>query len=445
MSGASKPNNISTKQDRIAELARQLAGKALSSLAHHIDIEWLEEAHERTRKDAAPGVDGVTAKDYEKELGGNLARLLDVAKAGTYRAPPVRRVQIPKGDGKMRPLGIPTHEDKVLQRAVMMVLEPIYEREFYDFSYGFRPGRSAHDALEAVWKGLMNMGVRWVLDVDVQSFFDTLDHRQCQEMLRKRVSDGVLGRLVGKWLNAGVLDGGIVSRMEAGTPQGGVISPLLANIYLHEVLDTWWVKEVQPRLRGRAFLVRYADDFVIGFEHEDDARRVHAALPKRFERFGLRIHPEKTRLVRFERPRGDERPPAGPGQTRSFDFLGFTHFWGKSKKGKAVVVRQTMRSRFSRTVKTIAAWLRRHIHEPLANQAKKIADALRGHDSHFGITGNAHALGKLRFAIQRIWWRRLCRRSQKGYVPWSHFYKVILARYPMPPPRVVHSYGSAKL
>jgi retron-type reverse transcriptase len=260
MSGAPKPNNISTKQDRIAKLAQQMPGTALRTLAHHIDVEWLTEAHRRTRKDAAPGVDGVTAEAYERDLEGNLDRLLGAAKTGQYRAPPVRRVEIPKSDGKTRPLGIPTHEDKVLQRAVAMVLEPIYESEFYDFSYGFRPGRSAHQALEALWRGLMNKRIGWVLDVDVQSFFDTLDHQLCRDLLSKRVSDGVIVRLVGKWLNAGVLEGGVVRRSAAGTPQGGVISPLLANIYLHEVLDRWWVEDVLPRMRGEAFLIRYADD-----------------------------------------------------------------------------------------------------------------------------------------------------------------------------------------
>jgi RNA-directed DNA polymerase len=451
MSGASEPTSISTKQDRIAKLARQMPEKALSSLAHHIDIEWLKEAHKRTRKDAAPGVDGQTAEDYEKELGSNLQRLLEAAKSGTYRAPPVRRVEIPKGDGKMRALGIPTHEDKVLQRAVKMVLEPIYEGDFYPFSYGYRPGRSAHQALEALWKGLMDMGDSWVLDVDVQSFFDTLDHQRCQEMLRERVSDGVIGRLVGKWLNAGVLTDGVYRREELGTPQGGVISPLLANIYLHVVLDRWWVEEVLPRLRGKAFLIRYADDFVICFEHEDDARRVQAVLPKRFERYGLRIHPDKTRLVRFARPKDGDVPPSGPGMTRSFDFLGFTHHWGRGRttkkmKSKQVVKRRTMRSRFARMVKSIAEWLRQHLHETLANQAKQLGAMLRGHYAYYGITGNADALARLFYAVKLVWWKSLCRRSQRGKILLDHFYKVILARYPLPEPTVVHSaFRSAKL
>lgn len=446
MTGTQQPETISTKQDRIAKLAQQKPDEALRTLAHHIDIEWLREAHRRTRKDAAPGVDGVTAKDFEQELEGNLERLLDAAKKGTYRAPPVRRVQIPKSDGKMRPLGIPTHEDKVLQRAVAMVLEPIYEKDFHDFSYGFRPGRSAHQALEELWRGLMHKNIGWVLDVDVQSFFDTLDHQICRDLLRKRVSDGVIIRLVGKWLNAGVLDGGVVRRAELGTPQGGVISPMLANIYLHEVLDEWWVRDVLPRMRGQAFLIRYADDFVICFELESDAKKVHAVLPKRFAQYGLNLHPEKTRLLRVARPRGGVTQKSGPGRSRSFDFLGFTHVWGKSRKGKPAVERSTMRTRFSRTVQAITEWLRKHLHEPLTVQARHLAEKLRGHDSYYGITGNFRALERLRYVVKLVWWKLLCRRSQRGHIRAEHFYKGILVRHPLPPPRVVHSvYRSANL
>ncbi|WP_434417681.1 group II intron reverse transcriptase/maturase [Nannocystis pusilla] len=445
MSGTPKPNNISTKQDRIAKLAQQMPGTALRTLGHHIDGEWLTEAHRRTRKDAAPGVDGVTAEAYERDLEGNLERLLGAAKTGQYRAPPVRRVEIPKGDGKSRPLGIPTHEDKVLQRAVAMVLEPIYESDFYDFSYGFRPGRSAHQALEALWRGLMNKRIGWVLDVNVQSFFDTLDHQVCRDLLSKRVSDGVIVRLVGKWLNAGVLEGGVVRRTAAGTPQGGVISPLLANIYLHEVLDRWWVEDVLPRMRGQAFLIRYADDFVICFEHEDDARNVQAVLPKRFEQYSLRLHPDKTRLLRFERPRGDDARRSGPGQSRSFDFLGFTHTWAKTRRGGWAVLRSTMRSRFTRAVRAITSWCRQHLHAPLAHQAKMLAAKLRGHDQYYGITGNFRALRSLRHWVQLAWWKSLRRRSQRGLSA-ARFSRLILARFPLPPPRVVHSvYRSANL
>lgn len=439
MSGVSEPSSISTKQDQIAKLAQQLQGKALTSIAHHIDSTWLEEAHRRTRVSAAPGVDGQTSEGYERDLPANLARLLEAAKSGTYRAPPVRPVAIPKGSGGTRTLGIPTHEDKVLQRAVVMALEPIYEQEFFDFSYGFRPGRSAHQALETLWQGLMTKRIGWVLDVDVQSFFDTLDHRCCQEMLRQRVSDGVIVRLVGKWLNAGVLEGGVVRRRDKGTPQGGVISPLLANIYLHHVLDAWWVQEVLPRMRGQAFLIRYADDFVVCFEREDDARRVQAVLPERFQKYGLTLHPEKTRLLRFERPAKRGALPASvPGSVRSFDFLGFTHHWAKARSGSWVVLRRTMRSRFTRTLGAIAEWCRQHMHEPLAYQVKMLGMKLRGHDAYFGITGNSGMIWKLRHFVKLIWWKHLRRRSQR-ILNANTFYKVILARYPLPPARAVHS------
>ena len=296
--------DVSTKQQRIAELAQQMSGKALTSLSHHIDGAWLLEAWRRTRQDGAVGVDGQSAQQYAENLHGNLADLLNRAKSGSYKAPPVRRVNIPKGDGKStRPIGIPTIEDKVLQRAIVMALEPIYEADFKSCSYGFRPGRSAHDALEALWKQSMGAWherpVQWVLDVDIKSYFDTLDHTHLRQILDKRIRDGVIRRLIDKWLKAGVMDKGTLSYKEEGTPQGGVISPLLSNIYLHEVLDQWFENEVQPRMKGRAFLVRYADDFVIGFDNEQDARRVLQVLPQRFERYGLTLHPEKTRLVEF--------------------------------------------------------------------------------------------------------------------------------------------------
>jgi len=335
MAGTPTPETISTKIERIATLARQMPGVALRTLAHHIDIDWLKEAHRRTRKDGAAGVDGQTAEEYAANLESNLQSLLDRAKSGDhYRAPPVRRVHIPKGDGsKTRPIGIPTFEDKILQRAVVMVLEPVYEQDFMDCSYGFRPGRSAHQALEALWKQTMAMGGGWVLEADIENFFGSVDHAKLREVLSQRVRDGVLIRLIGKWLKAGVMEEGVVYHPDTGTPQGGVASPLLANVFLHEVVDVWFEREVKPRMRGRATLFRYADDLVMVFETEEDARRVADVLPKRFEKYGLRLHPEKTRLVRFERP--GPKPPSddggeGPG---SFDLLGFTHFWGRSQKG----------------------------------------------------------------------------------------------------------------
>ncbi len=331
MADAQKSDPVSTQQRRLAELAARSPQLGFTSLNHYLDLPWLFQACNRTRGDGAPGVDGLTGADYGANLVGNLQSLLDRAKSGTYRAPPVRRVHIPKGTGnETRPIGIPTFEDKVLQRAVVMALEPIYEQDFLDCSYGFRPGRSAHTALQSLWQQAMALGGCWVVEVDIRKFFDTLDHAHLRQLLRQRVRDGVLLRLIDKWLQAGVLEDGDISHPEAGTPQGGVISPLLANVYLHYVLDVWFEQEVKPRLKGRAFLVRYADDFVMGFACEEDARRVLDVLPQRFGKYGLTIHPDKTRLVPFVRP-ADRPAPAGSGTVPSpgsFDFLGFTHLLG---------------------------------------------------------------------------------------------------------------------
>jgi len=440
MAGTSTPESVSTKLERIAKLARQMPSAALRTLAHHIDIEWLHEAYRRVRKDGAVGVDGQTAEEYARELESNLQKLLDRAKAGDpYRAPPVRRVYIPKGDGtKVRPIGIPTFEDKVLQKAVAMVLEAVYEQDFLDCSYGFRPGRGAHDALEALWHQTMAMGGGWILEADIEKFFDSVDHAKLREVLSQRVSDGVLTRLVGKWLKAGVMEEGRVRHPETGTPQGGVISPILANIFLHEVLDVWWERDVRPRLRGRTAIVRYADDFVLVFETEEDARRVAEVLPKRFEKYGLRLHPEKTRLVRFTRPDSEPResgPGAGPC---SFDLLGFRHFWGKSRKGNWVVKKKTAKDRFARTLHRIAEWCRAHRHDPIENQHATLARKLRGHDAYYGVTGNGVALVMLRQHVRRIWQKWLSRRSWASPVPWEDMNR-LLRLFPLPPARVVHS------
>ena len=438
MTGTSTPESVSTKLERIAKLAKQMPGAALRTLAHHIDIEWLKEAHRRVRKDGALGVDGQTAAEYAQNLEGNLQSLLDRAKSGDrYRAPPVRRVHIPKGNGKTRPLGIPTFEDKVLQKAVAMVLEAVYEQDFLSCSYGSRPNRSAHEALAALWNATMAVGGGWVLEADIEKFFDSVDHTKLREVLSQRVSDGVLIRLIGKWLNAGVMEEGVVRHPESGTPQGGVISPLLANVYLHEVLDVWWEREVKPRLRGRAELIRYADDFVMVFETEEDARKVADVLPKRFEKYGLRLHPEKTKLVRFQKPE-DREPPKGGNETTSFDLLGFTHFWGKSLKGSWVVKRSTAKDRFSRTLQRISEWCRANRHMPIQEQHAALTRKLRGHDAYFGITGNARALSTLRLRVRRIWHKWLARRAWKSAWTWTRM-TTLLAHFPLPPARVVHS------
>lgn len=440
MASASKLDTVSTRQQRIAELAKQSPQMGFTSLAYHMDLDWLREAYRRTRKDGAVGVDGQPATDYEKDLEGNLRSLLDRAKSGTYRAPPVRRVHIPKGtSGDTRPIGIPTLEDKVLQRAVVMVLEAVYEQDFHDCSYGFRPGRSAHQALDALWRQTMRTGGGGILEVDIRKFFDTLDHAHLRELLQRRVRDGVLLRLVGKWLNAGVLEDGNLSYPEAGSPQGGVISPLLANVYLHYVLDEWFAREVQPRLKGRAFLIRYADDFVIGFTLEEDARRVMAVLPQRFGKYGLTVHPDQTQLVAFRPQRRvaceGQPPEAGPG---TFTLLGFTHYWGCSRKGSWVLKRKTAASRFTRALRTITQWCRQHRHEPIAQQHQTLSQKLRGHFAYYGITGNYVMLSRFRYAVTRVWRKWLGRRKRAGPISWSRFAQ-LLERYPLPASVIVHS------
>ena len=428
---------ISTRQQKIAELARRAPQMVLLTLAHHIDLKWMEEAYRRTRKDGAVGVDGVTAAHYEEQLQANLSDLLERFKSGRYRAPPVRRVHIPKeGTKKTRPIGIPTLEDKVLQRAVLMVLEPVYEQDFLDCSYGFRPGRSAHQALQALWSGLMASGGGWVIDLDIQAFFDNIDRTHLAAILDQRVRDGVIRRTIGKWMKAGVMEEGVLSYPERGSPQGGVISPLLSNLYLHEVLDGWFEHEVKPRLRGRAFLVRFADDALLAFEREEDARRVLDVLPERFARFGLRLHPEKTRLVDFRRPAGSGA--SGPQPRRSFDLLGFSHYWGRSRKGRWVIKRKTAKARFSRAVRRVNQWCRQHRHLPVAAQQVALSRQLRGHAAYYGITGNSAALSRLRYEVQRCWRKWLSRRSRKAGLNWTVF-KRLLARYPLPTLRVVQA------
>jgi group II intron reverse transcriptase/maturase len=439
MTRALEREHISTKQQKIAELARSAPQMVLLTLAHHIDLMWMEEAYRRTRKDGAVGVDGVTAAQYEERLQENLGDLLERFKSGSYRAPPVKRVHIPKDGAKnqTRPIGIPTLEDKVLQRAVLMVLEPVYEQDFLDCSYGFRPGRSAHQALEALWRELMGMGGAWVIDLDIRAFFDSMDRTHLNAFLDHRVRDGVIRRALGKWMQAGVMEAGVISYPEQGSPQGGVISPLMSNVYLHEVLDRWFECEVKPRLRGRAVMVRFADDALLAFAREDDARRVLEVLPKRFARFGLTLHPEKTRLVDFRSPVRTDTTSGSPRE-RSFDLLGFTHVWGRSRTGRWVVKRKTAKTRFSRALRRIGEWCRRNRHRPVAEQQEGLSRKLRGHDAYYGITGNARALSRLRYEVNRRWRQWLGRRSHAAPLDWSAFNR-LLQRYPLPPVRVVHS------
>jgi group II intron reverse transcriptase/maturase len=386
-------------------------------------------------------VDGQTAQEYAVNLEGNLQSLLDRFKSGSYKAPPVRRVHIPKGDGKAtRPIGIPTFEDKVLQRAVAMVLEAIYEQDFRACSYGFRPKRSAHDALEDLWRLLTREFSGVVLEVDIKGYFDAIQHRQLGEILDLRVRDGVLRRAIGKWLNAGVLEEGSVTHPEAGTPQGGVVSPILSNVYLHEVLDKWFEDVVVPRLSGRARLFRYADDFVVVFSDEEDARRVMRTLPLRFAKYGLTIHPEKTKVVPFRRPPRDPGPQGPDPQQRpgTFDLLGFTHCWGPTRKGGWTVKRETARSRLNRAIKSVSHWCRLNRHKPIKEQQQGLARKIRGHCQYYGITGNSWWLGAFRYRVTRLWRYWLDRRSQRARM-WWHKFERLLERYPLPPARCIHS------
>lgn len=437
------PNSesVSTRQERIAMLAKQSPQMAFTALNHYLDLDWLREAFRRTRKDGAVGVDGQTWAEYATNLETNLQSLLDRAKSGTYRAPPVRRVHIPKGTGnETRPIGIPTLEDKLLQRAVVMVLESIYEQDFYDGSYGFRPSRSAHQALGSLWSQTMKTGGAWILEVDIRKFFDALDHGHLRTFLQRRVRDGVLLRLIGKWLNAGVMEEGCLSYPESGSPQGGVISPILANVFLHYVLDEWFAQEVQPRLKGRAFLIRYADDFVIGFAHEEDARRVWEVLPKRFGKYGLTLHPQKTKLVPFRRPSYSSTPKGGPDGDRpgTFDLLGFTHYWSRSRKGNWVIKRKTMASRFTRAVRKIAQWCRTNRHRPIVEQHRILSQKMRGHYAYYGITGNSVSLNRFREEVRRVWRKWLVRRKRGNRPPWSWFAR-LQERYRLPSAVAIHS------
>jgi RNA-directed DNA polymerase len=429
-----------TKLRRIAELARKAPQMVLTTLAHHIDLNWMHEAHRRTRKNGATGVDEQTAESYAENLEENLADLLERFKSGRYRAPPVRRVHIPKADGstKRRPIGIPTFGDKVLQRAVAMALEAVYEQDFLDCSYGFRPGRGAHDAVQALWEGLMKMGGGHVVDLDISSFFDTIDRGHLRSFLDQRVRDGVLRRAIDKWLKAGVLEEGELYRPDKGTPQGGVVSPLLANIYLHEVLDKWFETVVKPRMRGWAMLIRYADDAVMVFSSEQDAQRVMKVLPKRFGKYGLKLHPEKTRMVPFERPGPRTQKQSGRERPGTFDLLGFTHYWGKSRKGKWVVKRKTAKKRFSRALKSVKHWGKRNRHLRLTQQHQALISKLKGHYGYYGITGNYTPLSSFRREVLRIWRKWLGRRSQRAYLNWDRVNE-LMRIFPLPEPRVVHS------
>lgn len=423
-------------------LARNNPAMAFTSLNHYLDYEWVKYAYECTRKDAAAGVDGLRAEDYAANLEQNLCSLIDRLKSGAYRAPPVRRHYIQKPDGGERGLGIPCFEDKVAQRAVVMLLEPIYEQSFLGCSFGFRPGRNAHQALQAVRGGIMERGGRWILDVDVRKYFDSIDRVKLREFLARRVTDGVVRRLIDKWLKAGVMEEGQLLYPKAGTPQGGVVSPCLANVFLHYVLDEWFVEQVQARLRGPSVLVRYCDDFVMLFAYRDDAERVLSVLAKRFGKYGLQLHPEKTRMVDFRFNPLTSGANEDAALATRFNFLGFTHVWGRSRQGKATLRQRTAKDRFARTLKAIREQCRRMRHWSMREQHERMSRMLTGHFAYFGIRGNSARLAQLSYHAQRAWHKWLSRRSRERSLTWDAFNR-ILAVLPLPKPRINSCYAAA--
>lgn len=406
-----------------------------TTLAHLMDVDFLREAYQRTRKDSAPGIDGGTAATDAEHLEENLRDLHERLRSGRYHAPPVKRHWLAKADGSQRPIGLPTFEDKIVQRAVTLVLGAIYEEDFPEFSHGFRPGHSAHQALSALREQGREQGINWIVDADGSGFFDSLGHDLLQEMLRQRVQDGSILRLIGKWLHAGVLEGDTFLQSETGSPQGAVVSPLLGNLFLHRVLDDWYAHPVKPRLQGRSFLVRYGDDFVLGCELESDARRIMAVLPKRFARFGLSIPPQKTALIAFGKPSAQAEGRAGQS---TFEFLGFTHYWARSRQGYGVSKRRTAKKRLRRTLTALWQWGRSHRHRKVEEQHQELCQKLRGHYQYYGIRGNSRLLEVVLRHAEEAWRYWLSRRSQKGQITGNKLERW-REHFPLPTPRIVHN------
>jgi group II intron reverse transcriptase/maturase len=400
-----------TVELQIAERARKFRGKALYNLHHFIDLPLLEESYKRLNKQSAKGVDGLTWQDYGEGLNERLENLLKGFKSGRYRAPSIRRVYIPKDKHSQRPLGIPTIEDKVLQSSVRKVIEPIYEEEFKDFSYGFRPGRSQHQAIDLMFRKVSFDKMHYIIDADMKNYFGSINHGFLREFLDKRVNDGVVRRMIDKWLKAGVMESGNISYPKEGTPQGGIISPILSNIYLHYVLDEWFSEQIQPLLKGRSFIIRYADDCVLGFSNKSDAQRVMEVLPKRFAKYDLTLHPEKTKLIDLNSPRGQA--------DRSFDFLGFTHYLGESRKGMKVLKRKTSSKKFTKAVTNIDEYLKVNRHMKLKYLIAMLNLKLRGHYLYYGIIHNYNGIHRFYDEVRRKLCKWLRRRGGKTKWDWK--------------------------
>lgn len=432
MADITMTNTMSPKPLEVMERAKRDPQARLRGLARFMDEAALTRAFHALRGSAAVGVDGITKEGYAQNLENNIRDLHERLKTGRYRHQPIRRVHIPKEKDKTRPLGISSTEDKIVQQALREVLEAIYEQDFLCCSYGYRPARGAHDALGTIDRAAMRGEVNWVLEADVQSFFDSLDRTKLMEMLRLRVDDESFMRLVGKCLHTGVLDGSEYSEPHSGVAQGSILSPLLGNVYLHHVLDQWFERDVLPRLRGKACLVRYCDDFVISFEREDDAKRVMAVLGQRFGRFGLALHPKKTCLLPFRRPIKGIRKRKS---LATFDFLGFTLHWRRNRKGGWVLSFKTRKARLHRAIVGITEWCRRHRHQSVKEQHAALTRRIQGHFNYFGVNGNLESLRKVRLAAARAWYKWLRRRSQRTRLNWQRF-NDLLKSFPLPALRI---------
>ncbi|NOZ57543.1 MAG: group II intron reverse transcriptase/maturase [Calditrichaeota bacterium] len=435
--------SVTNGLDRVRDAARRDSKQRFTALLHHVyDVGRLRAAYQGTRKDAAAGVDRVTWKAYGERLEENLRDLSGRLRRGAYRASPVRRAYITKADGGQRPLGVPTLEDKIVQRAVAEVMNAVYEQDFLGFSYGFRPGRNQHQALDALAVGLHEKNVKWVLDADIRGFFDTLDHRWLVKFVEHRIGDQRIIRLLRKWLKAGVLEEGELVQSEAGTVQGGSISPLLANIYLHYVLDSWAHRWRKTQAYGEVIIVRFADDFVVGFEHRDEGKRFLAELRERLAAFALELHPDKTRLLEFGRFASTNRRRRGEGKSGTFEFLGFTHIYGHSRRGRAMLLRKTSRKRFQAKLQALHRHLWRNLNWSVPKMGKYLGAVLRGHVAYYGVPTNSKAIAAFRFAMGRIWKQVLERRSERTRIRWERIRRLIDRWLPLA--RICHPYPSVR-
>ena len=440
--GRSAGPGVSRALDRVRQVAVRDKDARFTALLHHVDLAALRAAYRAISPAAAPGVDGVTWAAYGQDLEANLQDLHQRVQQGRYRASPSRRAYIPKADGRQRPLGIATLEDKIVQRAVIGVLNAIYEVDFLGFSYGFRPGRNPHDALDALSAGIYRKRVDWVLDADIRDFFGQLDRAWLRKFLRHRIADKRVLRLIDKWLAAGVIEDGTWAASDQGSPQGASVSPLLANVYLHYVLDLWAEWWRKRHARGDVIIVRWADDFIVGFEHRSDAERFLAGLRERFARFGLELHPDKTRLIEFGRFAAANRAARGEGKPETFGFLGFTHICARSKSGRFWIRRITNSKRMRAKLKEVTSLLRRRRYLPIPEQGRWLASVVRGHMAYYAVPGNAGAVNAFRTQLTRRWYQALRRRSQKARINWMRMNR-ITARW-LPPTRVMHPFPEAR-